>query len=392
MNQIPTLSQLQTSILADLEAEYSISIPVFGKAFLRALALVQAAKIRLLYLQLSLVQKNIFADTADPEILGGTLERFGRVKLGRNPFPATAGQYTVAVTGTSGGTINPQTTFKSDDNSSNPGKLYVLDNGTTLSGSSGTCNLRALESGLDSQLQIGDTLTATIPIANVNQVVTVTAELVAPLAAENIEDYRRKVLNAFRLEPQGGAASDYRLWSADAQGVQNVYPYAKSNAPGELEIYVEATTADSSDGKGTPTQAILDAVEDVVELDPDTTKTDYERGRRPLGVFNIDFLPVTPQEVDIIIDSYSGLTAAIQTSIEDALEADVNSIRPFISGSDVLADKNDILDVNRIIAQILQAKPGSVFGTVTLKVDSVEYLTYTFTAGNIPHFNSVTFT
>src|SRR5690349_13978165 len=98
MISIPTTNQLYEDILADLEAEYGQSIPLFGKIFLRAFAGVQAAKLKLLYLSIANLQKNIFIDTADPEASGGTLERFGRIKLGRNPFPATAGQYEIQVT------------------------------------------------------------------------------------------------------------------------------------------------------------------------------------------------------------------------------------------------------------------------------------------------------
>lgn len=82
--QIPTTQELYTSIKSDLETELNINIPVFGKIFLRALAAVQAAKLKLYYLAIASVQKNIFPDTADPESIGGTLERFGIVKLGRN--------------------------------------------------------------------------------------------------------------------------------------------------------------------------------------------------------------------------------------------------------------------------------------------------------------------
>ena len=87
MITIPTLKELYDQVLSDLETQYSISIPLFGKNFLRALAMVQAAKLKIFYLAVANLQKNIFVDTADPEASGGTLERFGRVKLGRNPFP-----------------------------------------------------------------------------------------------------------------------------------------------------------------------------------------------------------------------------------------------------------------------------------------------------------------
>ena len=391
MNTIPTLSQLTNSIIADIESALGITLATFGKVYLRAVGLAQAGVVRLLYLQLALIQKNIFADLADPESTGGTLERFGRIKLGRDPFPATAGQYTISIDGTAGAVIPPQTTFLSDDDSSNPGQLFILDSGYVLTGTSDSFTVRALVAGTESQLSIGDTLTPTIPLTNVTIPGEVTAEVVEPLDAETIEDYRSKVLQAYRLEPQGGAGADYRLWSFDAQGVQQAYPYAKSGAPGEINVFVEATPADSTDGKGTPSQSILDAVEDVIEYDPDITKDLSERGRRPLGVFQVHILPVSIKEVDIIVSDFVDLDSTIETLLEEAIQDAVDLVRPFVASVDALADRNDILDTNKIIATIIQARPGSVFGTVTLQVDSVPLTSYQFTEGNIPHFNSLTF-
>ena len=385
----PTLAQLYAANIAALEAEFTITIPVFGKSFLRGIAAVQAAKQKLQYLAIANTQKNIFVDTAESESVGGTLQRFGRVKLNRNPFPATAGQYQCAVSGSISAVIAAETTFKSDDDSTSPGKLFILDNAFTFVATTGNIVLRALEAGTDSKLIVGDTLTATIPIANVNAAATVNSENVAPLAAEDLEVYRDKALAAYRLEPQGGAATDYRLWSYDAQGVQQVYPYAKSGAANEINLYVEATIADSTDGKGTPSQALLDAVEAVVEQDPDTTKPLNERGRRPLGVFEVHYLPVTPKNIDITIASYTGVD--ISAAVTAALELALSTKRPFIAGADILADRNDTFDTNNIIAIILNTKPGSVFGAITLTVAGVSVSTYTFTAGNIPYLNSVTF-
>src|SRR5688500_5678547 len=225
---IPTLNQLYTSILNDLETEFGTNIPLFGKNFLRALAAVQAAKLKLYYVALGGVQKNIFVDTADPESSGGTLERFGRIKLGRNPFPAQAGQYEVQVTGSVGATIPASSTFKSNDDSLNPGKLYVLDLAYMLIATTDTITVRALEAGTDSRVEVGDQLTATAPISGVNSLVEVTAESVAPLDAEGTEEYRGKAVEAYQLEPNGGAASDYRIWSFDVPGVARVYPYART--------------------------------------------------------------------------------------------------------------------------------------------------------------------
>lgn len=389
MITIPTLSELFEDILDDLEAAFSITIARFGKVFLIAQAAVQAAKLKLYYLTIGKLQKNIFIDTADPEASGGTLERFGRIKLGRNPFPATAGQYVVTVTGTAGAIIEASTTFKSNDDTVNPGKLFILDNEYTLVGSD-SITLRALEAGVDSKLETGEELTATIPIANVDKLVTVTSEAIAPLAAEEIEVYRTVGLQAYQLEPQGGAGSDYILWAADAQGVLRSYPYAKSGATSEVDLFIEATIADSTDGKGTPSAQLLADVEEVVDFDPDDTRPLDERGRRPLTEI-VNYLPVTIKQVDIEVQGFVGLTAAIETSIFNAIKAVLDDIRPFVASANVLANKNDIIDINKIISIILNAEQGSIFTTVDLMIDSGSVSTFTFENGDIPFLNSVTY-
>lgn len=60
MIQIPKLSELFNDILADLESELTVTIPLVGKIFLRALAAVQAAKLKLMYLTIGQLQKKIY--------------------------------------------------------------------------------------------------------------------------------------------------------------------------------------------------------------------------------------------------------------------------------------------------------------------------------------------
>lgn len=391
MTTIPTLSQLYTAVLTDLETQYGVTISLFGKVFLRALAAVQAGKIKLLYLVLGNLQKNIFVDTADPEALGGTLERFGRVKLNRNPFPAVAGQYEAIVTGSIGAVIPASTTFKSDDDSLNPGFLFILDNAFTLTATTDTITIRALTSGLVSKLAVGNTLTATQPIALVDSSIEIDTETVPPLAAETIEEYRQKAIQAYQLEAQGGAATDYRLWSYDVQGVKQAYPYAKSGDANVVDVFVEATVADSTDTHGTPSDSMLAEVREVIEFDPDTTQPTNDRGRRPLAVYAVNTLPVLPKPIAIEIVGFQNLTADIQSSIETAIRSAIDKVRPFVAGCDVLADKNDVLDLYRISYAILSVAPGSIFTSINLYVDSVAVSTYTFDQGIIPYYDTVTF-
>lgn len=386
MVSIPTLSEIYTDMIASIEAELSITIPTTGPSYLRAQAAVDAAKIYLLYLAVADVQKNIFADTADPESAGGTLERFGRVKLNRGPFPATAGQYTLTVTGTVGATVPSGTRWVADDDSDAPGELYVLDTAAVIPiGGILPATVRALSVGLDARLQVGNTLTLVAPVAEVDNGAVVASEDTIPQAAETTTEYREKVLEAFRLSAQGGSASDYRIWAGEVQGVAESYPYA-SISPNEVVLYVEATIADSADGKGTPTAAILTDVEEAIEL-----PTADRPSRKPLTVSEVNYLPVNVLDVVIDIASYEDLTAEKETTILNALTELITGIRPYVAAIDVAADKNDILDDNRVINAILQAVPGSTFGEITINIGGTDYNTYTFIDGNIPFLDSVTY-
>lgn len=390
MVTIPSIQQLKDVIINNLQTQFGVTIPTVGKSVLRTMSIVWAGVLKMIYLAIGNVQKNIWPDSADQESKGGTLERFGRVKLGRNPFAAVAGIYEIIVTGEVGAVIPASQTFKSDDDSTSPDKLFILDTEFTFTATSEMITLRALTPGSEAELSVGDTLTSTSPISNVDSGAEVYAITTQPLDAETIEDYREAVLNAFRLEPKGGAATDYILWAQDAQGTQTVYPYAKSGFPNELEIFVEATLSDSIDGKGTPSAQLLLDVEDVIEYDPDTTLSVLERGRRPLGIFNIDFLPVTIKEIDIEIVNWTNTTAAQLTAVTTAIKARINQMRPFVAAAYPVDQKDDIIDENKIIAVIVDEEPAADFDGVIIYVNNVAMTTYQFLQGNIPYPDTVT--
>ena len=385
MIKIKTTKELFDEIKLAIEAALNVTIPLIGPAFLLAFSAVQAAKLRIYYLAISFLQKNTFVDTADPEAIGGTLERWGRAVLGRQPFPAGAAEYDVEISGDIGFTIPASTTFKSNDTALNRGKLFILDSAVTLTSTPQTITIRALEGGADSTLDIGDLLTATSPLALANDVVTVLAEALAPTDAEDIEDYRAKALQAFRLEPQGGAGVDYRLWSFDAVGVANVYPYAKSGFPSEVIVYVESEISSSIDGKGTPFPAMLTDVRNVIEFNPDTTLPLNERGRRPLSD-NPDVVSITPLDVEVTIAS-SAFTPTEETLVVASIETYIQSIRPVVDS--IPETVNDTIRLNSIIVAIESAVSGVSYGTVTFKVDGISQpVQYQMNQGEIPFIDN----
>lgn len=389
MINLPTTQELFNSVKLNLEAELNIQIPTFGKTFLYAFCGVFAASLKLFYLTIGKVQKNIFVDTADSEANGGTLERWGRVKLGRNPFPARASQYEVQITGDIGAVIPSQTTFRSDDNSLNPNILFVLDEPFTMTATTELITIRCLTAGLEGKLEVSDTLTATAPIIGANENVIVTSEIIEPLPAETLEQYRQITIDSFQLEPQGGAGTDYRLWSTDAEGVAQTYPYAKSGESNVVEVFVEATILASTDGKGTPSTSILNDVRDVIEFNPDTDLPINDRGRRPLGVFDVDVKSIVITDVDVTING-SEFTPAQETLVTNSINDYINSVRPKVDS--IKANVNDEIRLNQIIVAIENAVNGVNYGSVELNIGGNPIpVSYTLDRGEIGFINSVNY-
>lgn len=392
MITIPLMSDIYSNIAADLKNKLQLD-DVQLKMVTDAFAKVEAAQFKLCYLLLIDIQNNMFPDTADTESNGGTLERQGRIYLKRNPFPASDGYYLAAVTGIAGSTIDTQVTFKSNDDSNSPGNLYILDNEYTLIGTDDVITLRALNAGEDFLLNNGDSLTATQPLLGVNQVVTITSVVTAPTDTEDTDVYRQNIENAIVLEPQGGAKTDYRIWAADAAGVQRVYPQLKDGDAGTVQVFVEATPNDSTDGKGTPSTALLNAVKAVLLFDPDESKPTNDRGRAPIQA--AEFLEcdaITPIPVDMQITSLQTSTDSIQASISSNMTSFLFGVRPYIAGCDLPRDKNDILTSVKAQSVVTDTiGPANTFLSFQLSVDGVVVNTYTFSGGNIPYLRNVTY-
>lgn len=370
--QIPTYKEIYDSIVSDIEAEFQISLPGFGVNYFRAFAAVQAAKIWLLYSLAAKVHKNIFVDTAEPEAAGGTLERFGRVKLNRNPYPAQQAKYDIQLQGTANATIPAGTVWQSNDSATNPGINYVLDADFSLNNSgSGLANVRALTAGLEGKQVAGDTMTLTAPLSTLQDSAQIQSETQPPVRAETIEQYRNKTLESFRIEANGGSAGDFRLWGLDVSGVVNIFPYTQLNPPSQsnLEIFVEADPQ-SAPQNGLPGEApssMLQQVRDAIEKDPDTSKNDVQRSRVPITAYDFEVKSVEALEIEITINGYDD-PGNSKSEIEQALKRRAGNTRPFIAGIDATRERQDVLNVNNIIFEIQNINPRIRFSSVDLRV------------------------
>ena len=388
--KIPTITEIYENISNDFRNKLNLSDNQL-KTVLDAMALSLAGQFKLSYLSLADNLNNVFPDTADSSLNGGTLDRIGRIYLNRGQKPASTGVFRASVIGESGATLRANLTFKSNDESLNPGQLYILNNEFTLSGDNDEIEIRSTRGGVDYNLRVNDTLTITEPIIGAEQIVTILEVIEQPLAAESDDDFRKAILNSIQLEPQGGARTDYRLWASDAQGVRFSYPFVKQGDAGTVQVFVEATESDSTDGFGTPTQAILNEVAEVIEFDPDITKPLNERGRRPIQA-NIETLPIELNTVDVEIVGLNTDTADIRASIELNIKEYLKSIRPFVAGADLLRNKNSILYIGRlnsVVTDIISSD--NFFNDISISVNGVNVTSYEFSRENIPYLRNITF-
>lgn len=390
MAYIPTVIELYNNIANDFRNKLGLSEDDLKKV-LDTLAMTLAAQFKLHYLSLADIQDNAFPDKADSSANGGTLDRHGMIQLNRLQRPATAGVFEVEVVGVIGSVLRAGLTFKSNDDSLNPGNVYVLDIEKITDSTPQIIEIRSIEGGVEFNLEIGNTLTITEPVIGIEQVVTISSVLEQPLAAESEDVYRKAILDSIQLEPQGGAKTDHRLWASDAQGVRNTFPFVKDGAAGTVQVFVEATVVDSEDGFGTPGSAILAEVEEVLNFDPDITKPTYERGRKPIQC-NLEVLPITPNPVDVTITSLDENTIDIQNSIRQNIEQHLSEIRPFVAGGDLARNKNDILysaKVQSVVTDVISSS--NFFLDFIVYVNGVPQSSYVFNRENIPYLRNLVF-
>jgi len=385
MTTSPSLSDLYSSISSNFKSEFDIQDENDLKRVLTAIASSDAGMLKIFYLALLDVQKNILPDLADNEAMGGTLERFGRLKLGRDPNPATQGRYSLTFTGVSGTTLPIGTQFVNKVTN----KYYTTDASVTLSGASGTITILSDKSGLDT-LQIGDTLFSVNTIININSQTTVASIVSIASNSEDLEDYRKLINQSYRLEPNGGSASDYIFWALDVPSVRTVYPY--TSAPGMANIYVEGIT-----GNGTVLQSILDLLwkssdkTGVFEQDPDITLSDYERGRRQLGFTDLNLMSVTALPVVVTITNLKDQSSGVTTSIESEISSMLYDKRPYIAGVGDINNRNDTLYFRDVVSALDNALTnGNTYDDVSVTVNGLS-IPFQFLNGNIPTLTSVVY-
>lgn len=386
---IPTITELYNQILNDIASEFNVDVTELGKTY-QVYAKVQAGMIYTQYLALSGLQKNVYYDLAEEDIL----IRYGQIILGRKPAPAEAGTYDLEITGQVGSTIPAGTQFIANDDTNAAGSLFVLDSDYTLIETTDVVLVRSLEPGIDSALKAGDKVTSSAPIANVSSEAVVLDVIKAPVSAESISAYRDDIILQAQIEPQGGSPGDYRLWATEVPEVRTIYAYAEPSNGGNVLIFVEATPENTAPAEitGVPTQETIDEVyknDNNIESGVIVINSITGKGRKPIGIFDVSIAPVNPIDVNLKFTNLSddSIAPQIRTAIDNLLY----DIRPFVAGADLLKNKNDILTIGSIIATVIGVLSGTgiTYTNLVMEVSSSQVNDYQFTFGDYPYLNVI---
>lgn len=362
---VPTTSETNDEIIADLAAAFAQTIPILPKAFLRVIAKVLAGKLAISYRYNAFTLLQIFVAHASYEettVRGKRIRplvEWGRLLGEGDPLPAQRAELACAVTVTNQtGTLRAGSQLLFQDT----GVVYSTTFDVALNASEVPVTVRAVSdpdgnggAGEIGNLPADSVLQFANPLPNVASA-RVVSTAVAGADAELPEVYRARVRRRANARPQGGAYADYREWAEGVSGIVRAYPYT-GVIPGTVEVYVEATEASSGSADGIPTGPQLAAVLAAIELNNVSGKAT----RRPANAAPL-VLAITRTEFELQITALTPDTPEIRESIGTAVDEYMRSREPYIVGLSTLprTDRITGVAIGGVVEEVVSAVGGSV--------------------------------
>jgi uncharacterized phage protein gp47/JayE len=374
--QTPTIAEINATIIAQLEATLSQTIPLLPKSFLRVLSKTLAAVFVTLYKYGGFTFLQVFVSSAsDKETIINGLPVTPLVEWGRligigDPVAATNAELLIDITVENQvGSLPSGSQLINSDN----GVTYITLAAVALSAPTVQATIKAVSdqtggggAGAIGNLEPADIVSFANPLPNVARDAVVDSQTVTGADAESTAAYRQRIVDRFQKRPQGGAYADYEIWGEEVAGIINIYPYT-SASPGQVDVYAEATEASSGSADGIPTAPQLQAVADSIELDDAGLAS-----RRPANAF-VNVFAITRSGFDTEITGLSvDNQAQVETDIEDALDEFYRAAEPFIDGLTIPPRKDRITRsaIIGLVDDIVSAANGT-FTTVTFDITTV---------------------
>lgn len=214
---IPTSNEIYEFAVSYYETALGQDAPITPKAFLRILAQVQKFLIIGLYKLAAerYLQNLVLSATSDD------LKKLGS-EYGIEYQDAVPAQLVLTCTGTNGTDIPARTVFIGDSN----GLLYYTQALVTIAGGTATPTVTCYTAGVDSQLEVSDTLTLSSPITGIDNSAVVASISVDGVDAQDEEVYRRQVHDEIQTTGGGSNSADFRNWGQEVTNITRLFPYA----------------------------------------------------------------------------------------------------------------------------------------------------------------------
>lgn len=392
-----TIEEVQQLLIRSFEHEFNTQLRILPKSFIKILCKVFAGVFIIVYKLVGWYFLQMFPETADWEeviILGVRLRPL--VKLGvlfgvGEPLAGVQwrGIITIDVL-TQGSVLYSGTQLKS----SVTGKLYIVEETKALLQTKETVSVVCTEIGTVGNLEKNDTLNFVNPYGFIKTEAVVSDVARVGLDNERESSYRNRVINRFRLQPQGGALADYRIWASEVPGVLNVYPYNDKEQPGGVLLYVSGISDVYVDR--VPDKGLLKKVGEACTYDPQTGRAT----RKPLtamldpkndGSYS-NVKPVSVAVFDVVITGVSGIAPAdfaqvVKPSLQNYfLDRDL-----YIRGLSDDNNRTNVISKNHVITVVNQIAVSvkAIFETAEIRKDGKVAPLYTLDNGELARLGAL---
>lgn len=392
-----TIEEVQQLLIRSFEHEFNTQLRILPKSFIKILCKVFAGVFIVVYKLVGWYFLQMFPETADWEeitILGVRLRPL--VKLGvlfgvGEPLAGVQWQGIITIDVlTQGSVLYSGTQLKS----SVTGKLYIVEETKTLLQQKETVSVVCTEIGTAGNLEQNDTLNFVNPYGFIKTEAIVSDVARVGLDNELESSYRNRVINRFRLQPQGGALADYRIWSSEVPGVLNVYPYNDKEQPGGVLLYVSGISDVYADR--IPDKGLLKKVGEACTYDPETGKAT----RKPLtamldpkndGSYS-NVKPVSVAVFDVVITGVSGMVPAdFAQVVKPALQNYFLDRDLYIRGLSDDNNRTNVVSKNHVITVINQIAVSvkAIFEIAEIRKDGKVAPLYTLDNGELARLGAL---
>ena len=286
--QRPTLPELIDRIGSD--AESRMNVAQLRRSNAKVYSRVVAGASHGLHAHISWLAKQLFVDTADSEFL----DRWASIYAVERKV-ATKASGTVRVT------------FVAEIVDIPVGSLLQTDDGVQFETTEGVTKskelaVRALLAGVSGNVEAGDVLTLTSPIAGVMSEVEVIG-ISGGADAEDDESLRTRLLMRMQQQPHGGCETDYVAWALEVPGVTRAWCYPLEDGAGTVTVRFVCDDYEAI----TPTPEMVKLVDDHLET------------KRPVTAL-VSVKAPTLKPVAVTIESLTPDTSSVREAVKAELQ------------------------------------------------------------------------